>query len=979
LIALVGAIFLASVLGSFHCAGMCGAFLAIATGPRASWHRAAALQGVYHFGRLLSYISLGAAVGSLGKLLNVTSALAGIRPLAAGLAGITMVLFGITTLLRSHGVAIQHLHLPKSWMNVVSCGHRFAMNRPAMLRAFAIGLLTTMLPCGWLYAFAVTAAGTGSPARGAIAMAAFWTGTLPALVAVGAGLRGVLGVVGKQLPTLTVIAMVMAGVFTLVGRAQLDPTVLAKRIHLSSTVPTTNTQPCCESMTLTADLVRPSIPVEPVACAHCGLVVPDALIQLGVEHQFCCTGCEAVFQTLHACGLDAYYRLRDLGDSTFQPAHPSNDSFLSFDTDAFHQLYVQSRNDGALSVDLTLEGVTCAACVWLFERLPRVLPGIIDARLSLREAIVRVTWDPRQIKLSRIAQSLDKLGYTPHAARSELGREAHRKEARKRLIHVGVAGAIMGNVMLLALALYAGSFGNMDAQYRMFFRWISAGLAMISLCWPGATFFRSAWTAIRMRTTNLDVPIALALAVGGTAGFVNVVLNRGEIYFDSLCVLIFLLLVGRFIQYRQQRWADDAVGLLFNLTPRSCQRVEDGRVIDIPAEALVPGDLVQVRAGDLFPADGVVLSGTSSINTAMLTGESMPALIAPGSSVHAGAQNIGSVVRFTVQSVGGATRIGKLMRLVEDGIREKPAIVQFADRVGKWFVVAITVVAVATFAFWSRISLPLAIDHTVALLIVTCPCVLGLATPLTIAIAIGRLARRDILVKNGVALEQLSRGGSLLLDKTGTLTEGKLRVLNWYGSQSARALVARAEENSNHPVGRALAHLGQESHANDQLLSDIIERGDGGLSARIGQSFLHIGSPAFARRKEVDISSSLQTNIKESESTQCTTVVVAIDRTAVAIAALGDALRSDSPSAVNSLRELNFAPEILSGDAAPVVSNIAKQVQVEPERTRRHDARAEAASRSAAQWQTGCDDRRWRERCRCAGGSRRRHCRAWRS
>ena len=685
-------------------------------------------------------------------------------------------------------------------------------------------------------------------------------------------------------------------------------------------------------MTLTADLVRPSIPAEPVACAHCGLAVPDALIQLEAEHQFCCTGCEAVFQTLHACGLDNYYRLRDLGDSTFQPAHPTNESFLSFDTEAFYKLYVQPKNDGALSVDLTLEGVTCAACVWLLERLPRVLPGIIDARLSLREATVRLTWDPQQIKLSRIAQSLDKLGYTPHAARSELGRKAHRKEARKRLIHVGVAGAIMGNVMLLALALYAGSFGNMDVQYRMFFRWISAGLAMISLCWPGAAFFRSAWTAIRMRTTNLDVPIALALAVGGVAGFVNVVLNRGEIYFDSLCVLIFLLLVGRFIQYRQQRWADDAVGLLFNLTPRSCQRVEDGQVVDIPAEALVPGDIVQVRAGDLFPADGIVLSGKSSINTAMLTGESMPAPIAPGSSVNAGAQNIGSVVRITVQSVGGATRIGKLMRLVEDGIRQKPAIVEFADRVGKWFVVAITVVAIATFAFWSRIGLPLAIDHTVALLIVTCPCVLGLATPLTIAIAIGRLARRDILVKNGVALEQLSRGGSLLLDKTGTLTEGKLKVINWYGSQSARALVARAEQNSNHPVGRALAHLGQESAANDPPLSDIVERGDGGLSARIGQSLLHIGSPAFTRRNGVDISCSLQANIKESESTQCTTVVVAIDRIAVAIAALGDALRSDSPSAVDRLRQLKFAPEILSGDAAPVVSNIAKQVQVEPER-----------------------------------------------
>lgn len=662
-------------------------------------------------------------------------------------------------------------------------------------------------------------------------------------------------------------------------------------------------------------------------CAHCGLAVPAGLIDENAIVQFCCSGCEAVFKTLHSCGLDAYYRLRELDDAAPRPANPTNKSFASFDSPTFHRLYVQERAGGLLSADLALEGVSCAACIWLLEKLPRLLSGVVEARLSLREATVRVIWDPAQISLSQIAQALDGLGYTPHPARSELGREAQRREVRRRLIHLGVAGAIMGNGMLLALALYAGSFGHMEAQFRTFFRWLSAGLAAISLAWPGATFFKSAWAAVRMRTTNLDVPIAFALVVGGIAGLVNVVLNRGEIYFDSLCVLIFLLLVGRFIQFRQQRWADDAVGLLFNLTPSSCRRVDGDQAIEVPIEAVQPGDQVEVRPGELFPVDGRVTRGCSSSSQALLTGESMPVAIDVGSPVHAGAQNVDSVVRVRVDRIGRDTRVGRLMTLVEEGIREKPAIVEFSDRIGKWFVVAITCAAAATFLFWCRRSVPLAIDHTVALLIVTCPCVLGLATPLTIAMALGRLARRDILVKSGVALERLSEGGSLLLDKTGTLTEGRLGLLGWYGESSVRPIVAAAEAKSNHPVGRALRE-GIDGPAESNEISNIVERGDGGISARWGSRQLHIGSPVYAARNSVVLSEDFDSHIRCCENEGLTTIVISIDRFAVAVAKLGDVLRPDSASAIQELRRLGFAPEILSGDARPVVEKVAANVGI---------------------------------------------------
>jgi len=533
-----------------------------------------------------------------------------------------------------------------------------------------------------------------------------------------------------------------------------------------------------------------------------------------------------------------------------------------------------------------------------------------------------------------VGRVLDSLGYTPYPSRGRSGHERFKRENRKRLIHLAAAEAIMGNTMLLAFALYSGGQGHMDEQYRMFFRWISALLATISLAWPGATFFRSAWAAIRLRAVNLDVPIALALAVGGIAGLINVILNRGEIYFDSLTVLIFLLLVGRFIQYRQQRWADDAVGLLFNLTPSTCRIVRDGVAIEAPIESLNSGDLVEVRPGDLFPADGIVEWGNSTANEALLTGESKPVLVEIGTTVHAGAQNIGGVLRVRVLQVGTDTRVGQLMRLIERGAQEKPAIVQFADKVGGVFVVAVSLAAAATFAFWAhRSGLPVAIDAAVALLIVTCPCVLGLATPLTLAIAIGRLARNDILVKSGAALERLSRGGSLVLDKTGTITEGRLKLLEWHGDLSVRGLVAHLERHSNHPVGRALVEAMEDCEADAEARSvhwEISEQG-GGVKAVSSAQTVCIGSPTFVERQGVNVSDSSRAIVNTIESQGATAVVVAIDGKAVAFAALGDRVRTESRTSVENLRLLGWQPSILSGDAQGVVSAVAEKIGIRDE------------------------------------------------
>ena len=311
-------------------------------------------------------------------------------------------------------------------------------------------------------------------------------------------------------------------------------------------------------------------------CSHCGLPVPPGLVEADEELQFCCRGCRTVYAVIHGCGLERFYRLRDAAPGTAQPARTTQRAYAEFDDDVFRTLYYRQMADGATATEFYLEGVHCAACVWLVEKLPQVLPGVIEARLDMRRAIVEIRWDPGAVKLSRIAATLDSLGYPPHPAKDIRARQMRREENHRFLIRLGVAAACMGNVMTLAFALYGGVFTGIEAQYCATLPLGQHGLRPDLARLAGKSFLPRRWAAIRTRTAHLDLPIAIGLAAGGIAGTVNAVLGRGEIYFDSLTMLVLLLLVGRWLQRRQQCWANDALELLFSLTPTSARRLENG-------------------------------------------------------------------------------------------------------------------------------------------------------------------------------------------------------------------------------------------------------------------------------------------------------------------------------------------------------------------------------------------------------------------
>ncbi len=669
-----------------------------------------------------------------------------------------------------------------------------------------------------------------------------------------------------------------------------------------------------------------------IDCSHCSLPVPAGLVDPGAELQFCCNGCRVAYEVIHEHGLDRYYDIKDRIDAPEEPAHRSGKSFAEFDDPAFDRLYCRTGGDGLSTIELYLEGVHCAACVWLVEKLTVVVDGVAEVRLDLGRSLAHVTWDPDTTELSAVARFLDSIGYTPHPFRGVEARDMARREERSLLIRIAVAGAIAGNVMLIAIALYGGRFHGITGEYRQLFRWVSLGLALPSVLWCGSVFFRGAWGALKTRTLHMDLPIAIGILAGFLQGAFNTIRGSGEIYFDSVTVLIFFLLVGRFLQRRQQRTAASSTELLFALAPSTARLVTVDGVREVPLEALTPGCLVEVRAGDSIPADGVVVKGSSMLDRSLLTGESLPEAAAIGDPVHAGTVNMSNRIVVEVRTAGEDTRIGRLMRLVEEGAQRRAPVVLLADRISGWFVAAVLVLAALTLGVWMRLDPAHAVEHAVALLIVSCPCALGLATPLAVSAAIGRAARKKILIKGGDALENLAHPGLMLLDKTGTLTDGRLAVVRWWGDEAVQPVVGALERHSSHPVARALSEAFGDMEAPE--VTEVREVPGAGIGGLCGGRRVLVASPGHAVRELGPLPSEANDAVAGFAAEGLSPVVAAVDGVVAAVAGIGDGLRPDTADALAEIQQRGWLVEILSGDHPAIVESIGREVGLAPERVR---------------------------------------------
>ena len=665
-----------------------------------------------------------------------------------------------------------------------------------------------------------------------------------------------------------------------------------------------------------------------MVCTHCGLPVPAALVEPTEDEQFCCHGCRTVYRVIQGYGLDRFYDLKDLS-AAGQAARTTDREYREFDDPTFRELYVRGAGAGLKTVELYLEGVNCAACVWLVEKSPSLLAGVAEVRLDLGKAMARVTWDPEQVDLSVIARSLDSLGYPAHPFRGVKVRDMRRKEDRALLIRIGVAGFCAGNIMLISFALYGGMFHGIADEFRNLFQWVSMVLSLPAVLWCAGLFYRSAWGAVRTRATHMDIPISLGILTGSAWGVYSTITGRGEVYFDSVTLLIFLLLVGRWVQRTQQRKAADASELLYSLAPTSARLVVDGEVRESPLEAVLPGATVEVRAGDSVPVDGVVLEGSSSLNISLLSGESRPMEVGPADRVFAGTENLTSRLLVEVTGTGEDTRVGRLMRLVEEAARRKAPVIRLADRISGWFVSAVLLLAAGTALAWWWIDPGLAVEHAVALLVVTCPCALGLATPLAVSAAIGKASKLGILIKGGDVLERLAKPGRIVLDKTGTLTEGRSRLVRWLGDETVQADLAALERHSAHPVAKALAGMVETVSPDAEVVLED-SRG-GGIRGSVNGRPVLAGSPSYMQARTGTFPDWVVTALDDVTSAGLTPVLVSRGEELLALAGIGDPVRQDSGPTLLRMRELGWSTEILSGDHPAVVQSVAEELGIGPE------------------------------------------------
>lgn len=678
-------------------------------------------------------------------------------------------------------------------------------------------------------------------------------------------------------------------------------------------------------------------------CDHCGLRFTGRSRPEEEEPQrlhFCCAGCQAVYHALHGAGLEDFYALRQSWSGQARPVDAKTldaEDRQFLDDPTFLEENSELLEDGTRRIDLHLEGVHCAGCIWLVERMPRHVDGAVEARLELTRQRVSLRWNPDRVGLSQMAKWLSKFGFMANPLQAE-NVEARRLSSNKMLIRVGICWAIAANVMLLTIALYAGLDAVSDPGLYAAILWTTLGLSTISLAVGGSVFFRRAWTTMRMARLSMDVPISLGILVGWGHSAWVIFIGHGEVWFDSITVLIAALLTARYLQIRGNSMAADAAERLVALLPRTARRVlnfggAEESVETVAADALQVGDRVEVRSGDVVPADGCVIRGVGQVSRAVLTGESRPESVAPGTLLEAGTTNLASPIYVDVTATGEATRVGRLMAWVHSRREHRAPIVQLADRLGGYFIALVLLAALATAIAWSFIDPSRAVANVVALLVIACPCALGMATPLALTVGVGQAARRGIHVKHDDVIEALQAMTDIVFDKTGTLTEGRPSVVDVFGDRSAAARASALETRSSHPLARALLDWARDHNDHAQTLVEDVEEVPGA-----GIKGLVDGRPvALGRLSWIDemapLSPAARSWAESRAADGLTPVAVAVDGEIKSVLALGDSLRPEALDVVRGLSERGVAVHLLSGDHPQVVDAAAQRLGIDASRS----------------------------------------------
>ncbi|MGD8116752.1 MULTISPECIES: heavy metal translocating P-type ATPase [unclassified Vibrio] len=652
------------------------------------------------------------------------------------------------------------------------------------------------------------------------------------------------------------------------------------------------------------------------SCYHCGEEVPvntDYKVEiLGDIREMCCPGCETVAQTIVDSGLVSYYQYRTAPAEKADLVPEQLQALIHYDNDDVQSEFVRN-SEHCSEVTLSLDGVSCAACAWLIEKQVSNKSGVVSIRVNTTTNRALLAWDKTQVRLSELLSLIHQLGYKAAPFEADKQEAAYHQQMKQYLYRLGIAGLATMQVMMLAVALYLEVFGDLEPEFKNYFRWVSLIFATPVMLYSALPFYINAWRSIRSRTLGMDVPVSIAMIFAYFASLVATVTEKGEVFFESISMFAFFLLVGRFLEMRARRKAAAASGNLLKLIPAIANKLNGDQV---PVKTLKVGDQIRVLPGEHIPADGKIISGRVHIDESMLTGESLPVVKQVDDYVFAGTLNGEESFELEVTSSKADSMISNIVRLQDEAQLSKPKIAEIADIVARYFVAVILIIAAGTWFFWHSSRPDDAFWIMLSVLVATCPCALSLATPTALTCATSRMGNLGILLRKSHVFETLCKVNHLIIDKTGTLTHGDIEIneVDVYGEhdkQQVLAIAASLESRANHPIARAF-----KQYADTNVIVDDVENVIGsGIKGRYQGSVVKIGSAHYV--------------LGETKLAQANSVYLSLDGIHVATFSYRDPIRAEAKEFVEKFQRSGVKITLLTGDTSENAHLVASKIGIQ--------------------------------------------------
>ncbi len=639
------------------------------------------------------------------------------------------------------------------------------------------------------------------------------------------------------------------------------------------------------------------------------------------EHYFCCKGCQGVYHLLNAEGLDSFYD--KLGDTKLQPATQEKSDLEKFDLEGFKNKYIKVNEDGLHEIHLIIEGIHCSACVWLNEKVLHKTEGVIEASINYTNNKAKVIWDPDIVKLSTLIETIRSIGYNAYPYDSKLQEEraiATRKTYYTRIL-VAVFGAM--NIMWLAIAHYAGYFGGIQQSFKDILNWAEFILATPVLFYSGWIFFKGAYYGYKNHIVNMDTLVASGALSAYLYSIYAMLSHKGEVYFDSVVMIITFVLVGKYLEVLSKKSAIDTLDSIMGSTPTEVTTLKEGIKSLVSVENVCIGDIIELKPGEKVMIDGILTQGEASFDESPLTGENEPVYKKKGDEILSGSLCLDSVVHYKANKDISSSLLTSIVNLLEESITKKPHIEQLANTVSGYFSTIILLIALSTFMGWYFFSgdFEQALIVSISVIVIACPCALGLATPMATLVGISVAAKRNILFKEATFLETMAKSNVLALDKTGTITEGKPSVIDvkiYEGFEPA--LLLALVNSSNHPISKGIKAYLESTYETlpSSHVKNIKSIEAKGMSATYQNQQLLGGNSLLLQENGLDV------NINSDN----TLFLFAINHTLVACFELTDTIRQGAAKAIKNIQKLGIEVVMLTGDNERSAKKVAKEVGI---------------------------------------------------